>query len=48
MTKKATVSLQGASETAIEAVQKWRFKPAMRNGTPVPVRAQVEVNFRLL
>ncbi len=38
----------GLDERAIEAVQKWRFKPAMRNGTPVPVRAQVEVNFRLL
>ena len=38
----------GLDEKAMEAVQKWRFKPGMNKGTPVKVRAQVEVNFRLL
>lgn len=38
----------GLDEKAIEAVQKWRFRPGMRNGKPVPVFATVEVNFRLL
>lgn len=38
----------GLDEKAIEAVQKWRFKPAVSNGKPVRVRAAVEVNFRLL
>lgn len=38
----------GLDEKAIEAVSKWRFRPAMRGGRPVPVQAQVEVNFRLL
>jgi len=35
-------------EKAIEAVQKWRFKPGTNKGVPVKVRAQIEVNFRLL
>jgi len=38
----------GLDEKAMEAVQKWRFKPGINKGTPVKVRAQVEVNFRLL
>jgi TonB family protein len=38
----------GLDEKAIEAVQKWRFRPARHNGAPVKVRAQIEVNFRLL
>jgi len=37
----------GLDEKAIEAVRKYKFKPAMRNGTPVPVMITVEVNFRL-
>jgi TonB family protein len=37
----------GLDEKAMEAVKKWRFKPAMRNGQPVPVQVNVEVNFRL-
>jgi len=38
----------GLDEKAIEAVQKWRFKPGVKDGKPVPVQATVEVNFRLL
>jgi protein TonB len=35
-------------QSAIEAVKKYRFKPAMIDGTrPVPVVVNVEVNFRL-
>jgi TonB family protein len=37
----------GLSDNAIVAVNKYRFKPAMRNGEPVPVKITVEVNFRL-
>jgi len=38
----------GLDEKAIEAVQKWRFKPSLKDGKPVAVSANVEVNFRLL
>lgn len=38
----------GLDEKAIEAVQRWRFRPGFRNGQPVAVLATVEVNFRLL
>lgn len=38
----------GLDEKAIEAVTRWRFRPAMRNGRPVRVPATIEVNFRLL
>jgi len=38
----------GLDEKAIEAVLKWRFRPAYKDGRPVAVYATVEVNFRLL
>ncbi len=38
----------GLDEKALEAVRKYKFKPAMKDGkTPVPVPITVEVNFRL-
>jgi protein TonB len=38
----------GLDEKAIEAVQKWRFKPGFLGGKAVAVAATIEVNFRLL
>ncbi|HEY3441671.1 MAG TPA: energy transducer TonB [Paludibaculum sp.] len=38
----------GLDEKAMEAVRKWRFKPGYKDGKPVSVLANVEVNFRLL
>ena len=38
----------GLEERAVEAVARWRFRPAFRNGKPIPCTAEVEVNFRLL
>lgn len=38
----------GLDEKAIETVQKWKFKPALKDGKiPVPVYAQIEVDFHL-
>ena len=37
----------GLDEKALEAVHKYRFKPARKEGRPVPVRISVVVNFRL-
>jgi protein TonB len=38
----------GLDEKAIEAVAKWKFRPGMKGGQAVNVRATIEVNFRLL
>jgi TonB family protein len=38
----------GLDQKAIEAVSRWVFKPGAKDGMPVPVRATIEVNFRLL
>jgi TonB family protein len=38
----------GLDENAIYAVSQWRFRPGTKDGNPVTVAAQVEVNFRLL
>jgi len=38
----------GLDQKAIEAVQKWKFKPGLKDGKAVAVQASVEVNFRLL
>jgi TonB family protein len=37
---------KGLDEKALEAVGKYRFKPATLEGVPVPVVLTVEVNFR--
>jgi TonB family protein len=37
----------GLDEKAVETVKTWKFKPAQKNGTAVPVRVMVEVSFRL-
>jgi TonB family protein len=38
----------GLDEKAMEAVEKWKFRPGYKDGKPVTVAATVEVNFRLL
>jgi len=37
----------GLDEKALEAVRKYKFKPAMRGRTAIPVQLTIEVNFRL-
>jgi TonB family protein len=37
----------GLDQKAVEAVRKWKFEPAMKDGKPVAVQISVEVNFRL-
>ena len=37
----------GLDEKAIEAVRLWKFEPARKNGQPVAVQINVEVDFRL-
>jgi len=34
-------------QKAIEAVTHWRFKPATKNGHPIPVHMSVEITFKL-
>jgi TonB family protein len=36
----------GLDERAQEAIAKWRFKPGLKNGSPVKILANIEVNFR--
>jgi TonB family protein len=37
----------GLDERAIQAVKTWKFKPATKDGQPIPVHISVEVSFRL-
>jgi periplasmic protein TonB len=37
----------GLDEKAMEAVKQWRFEPAKKDGQPVAVQVNIEVNFRL-
>ncbi len=34
-------------KNAVKAVSQWKFRPATKDGNPVPVEAKIEVNFRL-
>jgi TonB family protein len=38
----------GLDLNAVDAVQKWHFQPGTKDGVPVAVQAQIEVNFKLL
>ena len=37
----------GLDEKAMEAVKQWKFEPARKDGQPVAVQINIEVNFRL-
>jgi len=37
----------GLDDKAVEAIRKWRFEPARKDGVPVAVEVHVEVNFHL-
>ena len=37
----------GLDEKAIQALKEWRFRPGMKNGLPVDVSLNIEVNFNL-
>src|SRR5262249_36320186 len=37
----------GLDEKAIDAIRQWRFEPGRKDGIPVAVQVNVEVNFRL-
>ena len=38
---------EGLDNNAIETIRQWEFEPAVKDGEPVTVRANVEVNYRL-
>ena len=38
----------GLDEEAVDAVKRWHFNPATKDGQPVPVVATIEVNFQML
>ncbi len=46
---KVTRSLDpGLDQKAVEAAQRWVFRPGLKDGMPVNTRAMIEINFRLL
>ena len=40
-------SQYGLDEEAVKTVKKWRFKPGMKDGKPVPVLVEIEMTFSL-
>jgi TonB family protein len=38
---------KGLDESAMQTLRTWKFKPAAKDGKPVPVRVMVEVTFKL-
>jgi protein TonB len=38
---------KGLDEKAVECVERWRFSPGTNHGEPIPMKVQVEINFRL-
>ena len=38
----------GLDEKAVEAIRKWKFKPGTKESVPIPVKATIEINFKLL
>jgi protein TonB len=37
----------GLDQKAVAAVQQYKFKPALKDGKPVPVYVNIEVNFQI-
>jgi len=37
----------GLDENALRTIRTWKFSPAIKNGTPVACRVEVEISFRL-
>jgi periplasmic protein TonB len=40
-------SIYGLDANAVKAMQRWQFKPGMKEGKPVPVRVAIEMNYSL-
>lgn len=40
-------ALYGLDQNAVEALKEWRFKPATREGKPVPILVTIEMSFTL-
>jgi protein TonB len=38
---------RGLDEKAVECLNKWRFRPGTRDAVAIPVRAHVQIRFRL-
>jgi protein TonB len=38
---------EGLEESAMQTVRTWKFKPALKEGKPVPVMVTVEVSFKI-
>ena len=36
----------GLDESAVQALMQWRFKPARKNGAPIPVEGNIKLRFR--